>query len=172
MKKFIVYLTIVLIPLIYSLTYYTMSWVDCLALVAGLLIWSAAEYGFHRFAFHNDHLSPTAHKVLAYNHLQHHQFPNKEKDITLPFRLTLPLAGILFCVSLVFLPVPAAALFFTGMFIGLSLYEFVHYQAHHKLYNVWPLNYLTRRHMVHHYEHGDKIYGVTSPLFDWIFRTL
>jgi 4-hydroxysphinganine ceramide fatty acyl 2-hydroxylase len=171
MKKFTAYLIIVLIPLIYSFTYYNISLVDCLAVFVGLLVWEAAEYGFHRFAFHNRQLGVSAHKLLAYNHLQHHTYPDDNGDLALPLRLTLPVAVLLFFVAVALVSVPAAALFFAGMFIGLSFYEFVHYQAHHKTYNIWPFNYLTQRHMKHHYETENKIYGVTSPLFDWIFRT-
>jgi hypothetical protein len=171
MKHFSVYLAAVLLPFLYSMTYYTISPSDCLGVIGGLTIWILAEYGFHRFAFHNNNLSPKTYELLAYNHAQHHQDPNGKDSLFLPLRLTMPVALALFTIALICFGLPFGTMLLLGMFTGLSFYEFVHYQAHFKYYNVWPLNYLTHRHMKHHFEHEDRMFGVTSPIMDWIFGT-
>lgn len=171
MKHFTGYVITVLIPFLYSINHYNINWTDCLGILGGLFIWSLAEYVFHRFAFHNNRLGSKARKFLVYNHLKHHRHPENTKNLFLPLRLTLPIA-ILVClvVSLLF-SFPFTTFVLIGLFIGLAYYEFVHYQAHNRMYNVWPLNYLTRRHLKHHYENEDRMFGVTSPLFDWMFKT-
>ena len=171
MKHFTVYAVATLLPLIYSINYYTTSIEDCLGLLGGLLIWMVAEYSFHRFAFHNNELSERSHKLLAYDHQQHHAHPEKKDDLFLPVRLTLPVAFTLFGLAWVLISMPFATLLLLGMFIGLTWYEFVHYQAHNTVYNIWPLNYLAKRHLQHHYENDNRMFGVTSPFMDWILRT-
>jgi sterol desaturase/sphingolipid hydroxylase (fatty acid hydroxylase superfamily) len=171
MKNFITYIITVLIPILYSIVYYNIDPVDCLGVLGGLFIWSAAEYGFHRFAFHNTNLSPRTYKLLAYNHMNHHKRPNNGEDLLLPLRLTVPVALTLFTVAALLLGVPFATFLLIGMFLGLAFYELVHHQSHNKVYNVWPFNYLARRHMKHHYENEDRMFGVTSPLWDRLLGT-
>jgi len=171
MKHFAAYIIAVLFPFLYSINYYNIEPRDCLGILAGLLIWIVAEYVFHRFAFHNNHLSPRTYTMLAYNHAKHHNDPCTKDDLLLPLRLTVPIAFTIALVAFFVIGLSFATFLLLGMFIGLALYEFVHWQAHNKFYNVFPLNALTRRHMRHHYENEEAFFGVTSPLMDWLFKT-
>lgn len=171
MKNFAAYLIAVLLPFLISITYYNTEPSDCLGILGGIVIWMVAEYSFHRFAFHNNNLRPRTYELLAYNHAYHHENPDDTKDLFLPLRLTMPVALALFLMAFFLLGLPFATFLLSGMFLGLMCYEFVHYQAHNKFYNVWPLNYLTRRHLRHHYEDKNRMFGVTSPLIDWIMGT-
>jgi hypothetical protein len=171
MKHFISYATVVLLPFLYSINYYNITFIDCLGIPGGLLIWIVAEYCFHRFAFHNNNLSPRTYELLAYNHANHHDHPENTANLFLPLRLTMPIALVLFFTACVIFGVALATFLLLGMFIGLSFYEFVHYQAHNKFYKFWPFNYLTRRHLAHHYETENRKFGVTSPIMDWIMGT-
>jgi 4-hydroxysphinganine ceramide fatty acyl 2-hydroxylase len=166
MKRFIIYGVIVFGLIFYS-TYYTITLGVCLAGILGVLTWMIAEYLFHRFAFHSSKSYP----FLAYDHLNHHEHPEDKGDFVLPLRLTLPVSIALFFLAYFVLGFPAAAFFYTGMFVGYFFYELVHYQAHYKNWNLWPFNVLTRRHLQHHYENENKMFGVTSSLFDWVMGT-
>ena len=171
MKHFAAYIIAVLLPFLYSITYYSIEPGDCLGILGGIFIWITAEYMFHRFAFHNNHLHPKVYVLLAYNHAKHHNDPFDKKDLLLPLSLTIPVAYILAAITWLLIGLPFATFLLLGMFIGLAFYEFVHYQAHNKFYNIWPFNVLTRRHMRHHYENDEALFGVTSGLMDWLFRT-
>ncbi len=171
MKHFSVYLVTVLLPFLYSITYYNITFGDCLGFLGGIFIWTLAEYCFHRFAFHNNNLSPRTYELLAYNHAKHHQNPSTDNDLLLPLRLTIPIALFLSGVAWVLISLPFATFMLFGMFVGLTFYEFVHHQAHHNMYKVWPLNRLTVSHLRHHYEDDSKSFGVTSRFWDWVFRT-
>lgn len=171
MKHFTIYVMAVLLPFLYSITYYNMDSSDCLGILGGLTIWMIAEYSFHRFAFHNNKLSERTKQLLAYNHQRHHDHPERVTDLFLPLRLTVPVALALFGIAWLLISLPFATFLLLGMFVGLAWYEFVHYQAHNKLYTFWPFNYLTRRHLQHHYEHENRMFGVTSPIIDWIMGT-
>lgn len=171
MKHFSAYIIAVLLPSCYSITYYSINPSDCLGFLGGICIWMVAEYCFHRYAFHNNNLSPRTYELLAYNHAKHHQNPSTDNDLLLPLRLTMPVALFLFAVAWILLSLPFATLMLFGMLAGLTFYEFVHHQAHHKMYNIWPLNRLTVSHLRHHYEDDSKFYGVTSRVLDWVFGT-
>lgn len=171
MVHFSAYIVAVLFPFLYSIFYYNIEPSDCLGILGGTFIWMTAEYVFHRFAFHNNRLSPRTYILLAYNHAKHHNDPCTKEDLLLPLRLTIPVAMTIAAVAWFIVGLPFATFLLLGMFIGLAFYEFVHYQAHNKFYNFWPFNALTRRHMRHHYEDETKYFGVTSPLMDIIFKS-
>jgi Fatty acid hydroxylase superfamily. len=171
MKHFSAYIIAVLLPSYYSITYYNISPSDCLGFLGGIFIWMVAEYCFHRYAFHNNNLSPRTYELLAYNHAKHHQNPNTDKDLLLPLRLTMPVALFLFVAAWILISLPFATLLLFGMLAGLTFYEFVHYQAHNKFYNVWPFKFLTVRHLRHHFEHENRYFGVTSDIIDRIMGT-
>jgi sterol desaturase/sphingolipid hydroxylase (fatty acid hydroxylase superfamily) len=171
MVHFSAYIVAVFLPFLYSMVYYNIDPSDCLGILGGVFVWMTAEYVFHRFAFHNSKLIPRTYILLAYNHAKHHSDPCTKKDLLLPLRLTIPVAFIIAAVAWLIIGLPFATFLLLGMFLGLAFYEFVHYQAHNKFYNVWPLNALTRRHLRHHYENEDALFGVTSPVMDWLFGT-
>lgn len=126
------------------------------ALVAGLFVWSLAEYLVHRFVLHG---------VCPRFHVIHHHDPLDGNGV--PYILAVPagLAGIL--VGLHFWAWPGAA-FGLGLFAGYLAYVTVHEGMHH--HPDWlPAN--NRRHDEHH-RFWRCNYGVTTPLWDWVFGTL
>ncbi|MCK6457046.1 MAG: sterol desaturase family protein, partial [Phycisphaerae bacterium] len=58
-----------------------------------------------------------------------------------------------------------------GLLLGYVAYEFVHLSSHAG--RRWgPLRALDRYHMRHHFENANRTFGVTTPLWDWVFGTL
>ena len=59
-----------------------------------------------------------------------------------------------------------------GFLVGYAFYLVVHYVVH--VYQP-PKNFmkvLWVNHAVHHYKHGEYIFGVSSPLWDYIYGTM
>jgi sterol desaturase/sphingolipid hydroxylase (fatty acid hydroxylase superfamily) len=59
-----------------------------------------------------------------------------------------------------------------GFLVGYAFYLSVHYMVH--VYQP-PKNFLKVlwiNHAVHHYKHGEYVFGVSSPLWDYIFGTM
>lgn len=133
--------------------------------VAGLALWSLAEYGLHRFVLHR--LQP-----FRRWHAEHHRRPGA--------RIGTPTAvsAVLFA-ALVFVPArwllgawPAAALLL-GMLAGYLAYAVVHHRVHHAGGNGPWLGHRRRVHARHHRAGGTTVcYGVTSSLWDRVFGTL
>jgi 4-hydroxysphinganine ceramide fatty acyl 2-hydroxylase len=60
---------------------------------------------------------------------------------------------------------------FAGMIVGYLFYDMLHYATHHfsMKRGVWLK--LKQYHMRHHYADDDTGYGVSSPLWDYVFGT-
>jgi len=61
---------------------------------------------------------------------------------------------------------------FAAFMTGYLAYDLIHYATHH-----WPMKsgigkFLTQYHLKHHYKTPDARYGVSSPLWDKVFRTM
>ena len=61
--------------------------------------------------------------------------------------------------------------FFACFLVGYLAYDYTHFAIHHRSPRTRLGRYLRRRHMLHHFVTPDARWGVTSPLWDWVFRT-
>lgn len=136
-----------------------------LAAVAGLASWSLVEYGIHRLIFHG--LQP-----FAAMHAMHHARPRALIGAPAVAGLTVLAVGL-------FLPVWAASSAAlacgatAGMMLGYLWYVTVHHLLHHR-----PRGLLARaapallaRHAAHHAALHPGNFGVTTVLWDAVFRT-
>lgn len=133
-------------------------------IVLGLLGWSLAEYLIHRFAFHH---APLLQQV----HLAHHTAPRALHGTPTLVTVAVFYAGLYWPLSLLLRPEWAAA-GVAGVLLGYLAYVGVHYIVHHRGSGGWLwLRRLIRLHAVHHHDIKHN-FGVTSPLWDWVFGTL
>ena len=130
----------------------------------GLLGWSLAEYLIHRFAFHH---AP----VLQQIHLAHHHAPRELQGTPMLVTLLVFYGLVYWPLTLALRPEWAAAAM-AGVLLGYLGYISVHYVVHHLGSGGRPwLRRLIRLHAVHHHDVAHN-FGVTSPLWDWVFGTL
>ncbi len=59
----------------------------------------------------------------------------------------------------------------SGFTIGYLVYDLTHYASHHFPMRSGWAKYIKRYHMMHHYKTPDARYGVSSPLWDFVFKT-
>lgn len=164
-----------------------------LLFVAGLFLWTAAEYVVHRWVFH---LGPALEEEVramvaalppgepAFQHMKtfrqkhyflahgvHHDFPNDTRRLVMPPSLSIPLAILFFALYwLVFGPAHGPALF-AGFVAGYLVYDTIHYATHHFALRDPLLLYLKKKHFRHHYQDSTRDFGVSNPLWDIVFRT-
>ena len=62
--------------------------------------------------------------------------------------------------------------FFAGFVVGYLFYDGTHYSVHHFVPTTRWGKFLRRHHMTHHYADHDGGFGVSSPLWDLVFRTM
>lgn len=147
------------------------------AFVLGLFIWTFAEYTMHRFVFHFPPRTPTMERIVFLFHGVHHAQPNLKTRLVMPPVVSIPLAFVFYGLfTLVFGTLLNAPLWvaptFAGTLTGYLIYDLTHYATHH-----WPLHnryykFLKKHHMLHHFKTEDARFGVTSPVWDYVFKTL
>lgn len=132
------------------------------AFTGGVLLWSLIEYLMHRFAFHG--FAP---------HWEHHAEPLDAKYILAPFPLSLAFSAGLWAIFwLATRSTSLPGLVLCGVWAGYLAYEGVHLRIHSSAPGGVLLRGLRRRHYYHHFADDRYCYGVTSPLWDFVFRSL
>ena len=111
-------------------------------------------------------------RFQEYAHLRHHYYPHDVEHSVIKLRGSVPLTAVLLAFSCsVFADIGAALLFHSGLVLGYLSYELIHLATHAR-WRFPGLNYLTAYHRRHHFGNWGTTFGVTSPLWDWVFGTL
>lgn len=131
------------------------------ALASGLALWTIVEYLMHRWVLHR--LAP---------HYQHHDEPDTLAYIFAPLWLSGVSAAVL--LALVALAIGSwqrAALVEAGTVGGYLMYEALHVRMHSPVAGGRLLRALRKHHFYHHFADDTRCYGVTTPVWDYVFRT-
>jgi sterol desaturase/sphingolipid hydroxylase (fatty acid hydroxylase superfamily) len=139
--------------------------------VSGLITFTLVEYFVHKYAYHMDDSTPSRAKLQYTLHGVHHEDPKDKSRLAMPVPMGLALAAIFFIIFYLILGYDAIA-FFPGFVLGNSAYLFIHYAVHAYPPPKNMLKQLWFNHSIHHYMDHNKCYGVTSPLWDYVFGTM
>ena len=138
--------------------------------VLGMLVWTISEYLLHRYLFHWVNESKFVQKFHYALHGYHHNNPNDANRLFMP-----PVPATIFIAFLMgffyLLMGKYVLIFFPGFELGYLMYSFMHYSMHTRKAPK-GLEKLWHHHIMHHYKTPDKAYGVSSRLWDRIFRTM
>jgi len=142
-----------------------------LLFLGGLFFFTFVEYIMHRYLYHIPATSERKKKISYTMHGVHHDYPKDKSRLAMPPLLSLIVATVLFIIYRVFLGDFVFG-FLAGFLIGYAAYLAVHYSVHaFKVPNNF-LKILWHHHSIHHYREPDRAFGVSSPLWDQIFRTM
>jgi sterol desaturase/sphingolipid hydroxylase (fatty acid hydroxylase superfamily) len=132
------------------------------AFLLGLLLFTLIEYCFHRWLFHGPE------HAMERGHQRHHLQPAGIDS--LPFFLP-PVFLLVIAGSMGEVATLGFALVLTG---GIAGGYFAYSECHDSIHRSRYRNFLARRwashHHIHHH-HPDRNFGVTTPLWDFVFRT-
>jgi sterol desaturase/sphingolipid hydroxylase (fatty acid hydroxylase superfamily) len=171
-RPFLVYPAVIGAVLVLVVARGSIGWGGILLVVLiGLLAWTLVEWLLHR-AMH----VPTRWEALArfqdQAHLGHHRAPRDIEHSVVNLSGSIPLAVLFFGLELAaFRDLDRALAFQAGLMAGYVWYEFVHL-ASHGAWHLPVLRGLARYHALHHYQDWNRTFGVTTPLWDWVFGTL
>lgn len=158
--------------LYWSATYTSLAIGTTIALFfSGLLIFTLTEYMMHRYLFHMDTYTELRRKLQYAFHGVHHDYPKDKDRLAMPPLVSITIATILlFLMKLVMQDFVFA--FLPGFLTGYASYLFVHYIVHafQPPKNIFKTLWV--HHGIHHYKNHEKAFGVSSPLWDYIFRTM
>ncbi|MBA3285807.1 MAG: sterol desaturase family protein [Bacteroidia bacterium] len=137
----------------------------------GLLLWSLTEYVIHRWAFHYQPTTEIGKKVHFLVHGVHHDYPRDATRLVMPLLVSIPLALVFyFFFKAVFADFHFAV--FSGFISGYVAYDSIHYATHHMKMEGRIGRFLKRYHLKHHYNDEHTAYGVSTPLWDYVFGTI
>ena len=140
--------------------------------VAGVFVWTLSEYWLHRLLFHWHPKFKGGDQLNFIIHGVHHDHPNDRMRLVMPPAVSIPLAAVFFGVMLLVFGTPNAFIVFGAFLIGYLVYDYTHYHVHHHRPRTAFGRRLREHHMRHHFQDHRFGYGVSSPLWDAVFRTM
>ncbi len=144
--------------------------------VMGLLIWTLSEYILHRFVFHFRVKTERAERIVFLFHGVHHAQPQCKTRLVMPPVVAIPLAavffGLFYLIIVVLLKTPLwFDPIFSAFIFGYLVYDLTHYATHHFPMRSGYAKFIKRYHMQHHYKTPNQRFGVSSPIWDYVFKT-
>jgi len=141
-------------------------------MAAGLFAWTLTEYWLHRLVFHWEPDHPLGSRIHFIMHGVHHDHPNDRLRLVMPPAVSIPLAALFLGLFALIVGTPAAYPAFAGFIVGYLTYDYTHYHLHHHVPRSRAGKQLREQHMRHHFQDHRYGYGVSSPLWDVVFRTV
>jgi len=142
------------------------------AFFGGMLAWTLAEYVLHKYVFHWRNDTAWGKRVHFLLHGVHHEYPSDKDRLVMPLLTSVPLAVIFYLLFVTLLRGAVGEPFFAGFVVGYLFYDGSHYYVHHFVPTTRWGKLLRRHHMTHHFADHEGGFGVSSPLWDMIFRTM
>jgi sterol desaturase/sphingolipid hydroxylase (fatty acid hydroxylase superfamily) len=139
--------------------------------VFGVFFWTLSEYLLHRFVFHYQPKSGWGKRLHFLMHGIHHDYPNDSTRLVMPPSVGLPLAVLFYGLFLVVFGPVWMKPFFAGFLLGYICYDEIHYATHHAPMKGKIALWVKHHHIRHHYKDPERGYGVSSPLWDYVFGT-
>jgi cytochrome b involved in lipid metabolism len=163
----------------------------------GIFSWGFKEYTMHRFLFHKE--PPGDSKFFITIHFLfhgcHHKHPMDALRLVFPPVLAIPIAFGFYTIYGLLFGKALAKLVIAGSLTGYVSYDLTHYACHHlssstsetshkkktnnnnnnnnnnsSMFNRYARR-VKRRHMMHHYETPNAIFGISQSTWDCVFRT-
>lgn len=138
--------------------------------VFGIFLWTLLEYVIHRWFFHYQPKTRWGRQLHFIVHGVHHDYPQDASRLVMPPSVSIPLA-VLFYVTFLVIFGRFGPACFAGLLFGYICYDGIHYATHH-----FPMRggfglWLKQYHLRHHYKDDHAGFGVSSPLWDYVFGT-
>ncbi len=140
-------------------------------MVFGVLIWTITEYLLHRFIFHWELKSKIGARIHFIFHGVHHDYPSDSRRLVMPPSVSVPLTVFFYFLFKSLIGNVFVLPFFAGFLTGYLFYDMTHYAVHH--FNMHSKFWLAikNHHIKHHYQNPDKGFGVSTPLWDFVFNS-
>ena len=142
-----------------------------LLFITGVFIWTPFEYSVHRWLFHYEPKSDIGKKIHFLSHGIHHDYPKDKTRLVMPLLISVTLALIFYAVFYYSFAEYYSSLF-AGFVFGYVCYDSIHYATHHFKMKGKIGRFLKEYHLRHHYNDSNSAFGVSNPLWDYVFATV
>ncbi len=161
-----------------ALLIWSSFWVESLSVgqvlllgMSGLVFWTFAEYILHRIVFHFEPRSPLQKRFQFLIHGLHHEDPVDPTRLVMPPVAAIAIASILYGIFRSVLGAAWVQPFFAFFLIGYLAYDYIHFAVHHFHPRSRIGKAIKHHHMIHHFVNHESHWGVSSPLWDYVFGT-
>lgn len=160
-------------PIIAFLVYYSYTtlslspFATTLYFLLGVLFWTMIEYGLHRFAFHYEAKSEFIRRTIYLIHGNHHDDPTNKYRSLMPPVPALIYAAFFWSLYLLAFGFEISTPVIAGSLFGYQCYDYLHYSIHQTYFDNLLWKKLRKLHLIHH-KKDNILFGVTSPLWDYI----
>lgn len=137
---------------------------------AGWLTFTWVEYQVHRHIFHLRAYATWQKNFQYIVHGVHHHYPKDKDRLAMPPLLSITIATILLILLKLVLGDYVFA-FLPGFLVGYACYLLIHYIVHVYAPPKNIFKALWQNHSIHHYKNDEILFGVSSPLWDYIYGT-
>jgi sterol desaturase/sphingolipid hydroxylase (fatty acid hydroxylase superfamily) len=168
----VIFFSYATVLLYWSITHTSLSVLTTVSMFfTGLIAFTWVEYMVHRYLFHMGAHTEQRAKLQYTLHGVHHEFPKDKERLAMPPIVSISLAtGLLFLFRLVLGDLVFS--FLPGFLVGYAGYLSIHYMVHSFQPPNNFLKILWVNHSIHHYKDGEEVFGVSSPLWDYIYGTM
>jgi len=137
-----------------------------------LVVWTLTEYTLHRYMFHFNGKSWFSKGFVYIFHGLHHDDPQDPTRLVMPPVPAILIMGVIWQIFALIVPSLYISAFMAFFIIGYLCYDYIHYATHHFKMTSKVGRYLRKFHLQHHHQHQKSKYGVSSPLWDYVFGTV
>lgn len=138
---------------------------------AGWITFTWVEYQVHKHVFHLATYTQWRKNFQYMVHGVHHKFPKDKDRLAMPPLLSITIATLLLILLKLILGDYVFA-FLPGFLVGYACYLLIHYIVHVYAPPKNVFGALWKNHSIHHYKDGDLLFGVSSPLWDYVYGTI
>ncbi|KAA8491858.1 Fatty acid 2-hydroxylase [Porphyridium purpureum] len=138
---------------------------------AGVVFWLLFEYTLHRWVFHMNSTSYWGNIIHFLIHGHHHITPMDNNRVVFPPIPALLFASPIWVGALSLLGYERGYAFLLGFLIGYLNYDMTHFWIHQRVPKSGYVQWHKKRHVYHHYHKPGVNFGISHPLFDWVFGT-
>ena len=141
--------------------------------LGGLFGWTLLEYLLHRWVFHfKPNPDSEMQRDLSFLiHGVHHDYPHDADRLVMPPFATAVIVAILWQPLLWVIGPAGHAPFFGALVLGYVWYDLTHFATHHGKALTALGRWQKKNHMRHHFKPERVRFGVTTPIWDYVFRT-
>lgn len=137
----------------------------------GFVSFTWVEYMAHRYLFHMSTSTKSREKLQYTIHGVHHEFPKDKDRLAMPPLLSITISTLLLFLFRLIMG-DFVFSFLPGFLTGYAFYLSIHYMVHafpppKNFFKVLWVN-----HSIHHYKEGEYVFGVSSPLWDYVYGTI
>lgn len=147
------------------------NWAIAGLFFAGWFVFTFVEYIVHRKVYHMPATTERGKKISYTMHGVHHDYPKDKQRLAMPPLMSV-IVGTLLLILFKLVLDQYSFSFLAGFLVGYASYLLVHYSVHIFRPPDNAFKALWTNHAIHHYGDEHILFGVSSPIWDYVFGTL